>query len=268
MNKSIFILSLIVTLCGNTFAQNNGFLGKKNFVAIDANVYTPVIFGIRSGNEYFKTTGSKFAPTKNYVDYGVNFTIGRALTRDFAFLLQYSLNRYEFNIDRQYFYNTGDINNYFNDGNYYELLKGNWLKAVATTFMPILEFSGSEGLLPLGLSHQFGLGFTKNKLIEDDYNMLINNYYETFIQKDDLFNYSKSVIKSYTVMYKINMRIPINDFLLFNVGFRYNLNIFPSNYSSNTNGDYLFSQSFLRDQMRAKQFRNILSLETGLSFCF
>jgi len=268
----IYIVFILTLLSFSTclFAQNNGFMGKNNFISADIRVYAPIIYRLSTSDVnsvYNKTEGRNFTPKSNVLDYGFNLTIGKAMSRNFGLMLQISSSRYDFAvIDNQYSLNPSE---FYNDGNYYQVLKTNWLRAKVTTIMPILEFTGSEGLLPLGLSHQIGLGFSKNKLIEDDYNFLITDTYsQPFIQKENLYDYSKNGIKSYAIMYKINMRIPINDFLLFNLGFRYNINYFPKVYRSYSTKNYLIENSEIRDYMRKKEFRNILSLETGLSFCF
>ncbi len=271
----IYIVFILIFLSFSTFlyGQNNGFMGKKNFISADIRVYAPIIYGLSTSDansEYNKTEGPNFAPKSNLLDYGFNLTIGRAASRNFGLMLQISSSRYDFAVtDNQY---SLDASNFFNTGDYYQVLKINWLKAKVTTVMPIIEFTGNSGLLPLGLSHQIGLGFSTNKLLKDDYNVLIADAYgQQFIQKENLYDYSSKGFKSYVFMYKINLRIPINDYLLFNLGFRYNVNYYPKVFqglNSSSETKYLIENINLRDYMRSKEFRNVLSLETGLSFCF
>lgn len=269
MKKYTFLLIFIFS---TTFlsAQDGGFLGKKNFISANLRLYSPIIYGINTlSTENFKTKGSIYQPVKNFLDYGINLTLGRALSRNFGVMIQFCQSRYDFSINPK----KGYIN--FQDDYFYSqvLLKSTWLKAKATTIMPIIELTGSDGLVPLGLSHQFGLGFTRNELIRDDYYFQIAGSTANVIdQSTQVFNYSQDAIKSYIFMYKVNMRIPISNFLLFNIGFRYNINYFPIpiyDYNAqNANSPYLITNDILRVQMRSKEFQNIMSLETGLSLCF
>ena len=43
--------------------------------------------------------------------------------------------------------------------------------------MPKIEFTTHNGLLPVGLNHQIGFGFTSTRLIEDKYSYRILDYY-------------------------------------------------------------------------------------------
>lgn len=271
MKKSILLL--VVLISSISFSQNNGFLGKKNFISAEVRAYTPMIYGLVSLNRTnYKTEGTAYIPTKNLIDYGFNFSIGRALSRNVGFIFQYGISHYDF----AYSTKISVVNNPNISADYYSfnvdiLNKSNWFKAKATTFMPILELTNSSGLLPLGLTHQLGIGFTKHKFVKD-------NYYIQFIEStgaknyspENLFDYENDFARSYTMMYKLSLRVPITEFLLFNIGIRYNLNIVPGTqtYFNYSNDKYVISEDQFRKMVQNKELSNIMSFETGLSICF
>ncbi|MFA7273296.1 MAG: hypothetical protein WC044_05470 [Crocinitomicaceae bacterium] len=278
MKFNILSLISLLFIAPILFSQNNGFIGKKNFISADVRAFTPLVAGLFSTDEsYHKTEGTSYLPTKNLIDYGFNFSIGRAMARNFGVILQYGISFYDFS------YSSGDGDFNYNaanppiDPNYYNyyttLNKTNWFHAKSTTFMPILELTNRSGLLPLGLSHQIGLGFTKHTFQEDNYNIQfigndgVENYTPT-----NLYDYKNGSIRSIVMMYKINLRIPVTKFLLFNLGFRYNLNMVrdPSYlfFNDANASQYVIDQSTFREMIRNKEFSNIMSLETGFSFCF
>lgn len=265
--KNILILSVVLGFFSNIgLSQYGGFFGKKNMFAIDLRMYSPIIYGLTTlSEENAKTQGSKFAPQKNLIDYGVNFTLGRAFSRSFGLSFQFGISQYDFILKSE-----GGIFSYYNYQNY-DLIKSNWFQTKTMTFMPILEFSGRGGLLPLGLSHQLGIGLVRHHLKEKKYHVLLSDGYSQENVNTFIYNYKNKPIQSLLLMYKINLRIPITNYLLFNIGFRYNLNYFNDLDLLETGAndiDYLVSRSTLRDNMRAKEFSNVMSLETGLTLSF
>jgi hypothetical protein len=278
MKNSLFILLLLISTF--SFTQNNGFLGKKNFISADVRAYTPMIYGIFTNDDLlYKTDGTSYVPSTNFIDYGFNFSIGRAMSRNVGFIFQYGISNYEFAYNPKIglIGHPEQLDEDIYGYTHTELNKSNWFKAKSSTFMPIIEMTNGSGLLPLGISHQLGIGFTKHTFVEDNYNIQIFDYSNGTknYTPTNLFDYQNEFARSFTLMYKLNLRVPITEFLLYNIGIRYNLNLMPSldlwtnNYNPySNNGGYLISQDQFREMVKNKELSNIMSFETGFSICF
>jgi hypothetical protein len=271
MIKTIYFLIVFTFISLEGWSQNNGFIGKKNFIAIDLRAYTPIVHGLRTKNQInFKTRGSDYANKKNLVDYGFNFSIGRVLSRNVGVILQYARSNFDFIL-------TGDYRSPIVSNDTYEhayrVVKANFFEARSVGIMPILELNNSSGLLPLGLSHQFGIGFNKSYFVEKDYHLRYEDFEDgTGITEAplELYNFKNDPITSYTMMYKINLRIPISKSILFNFGIRYNFNYFPEKdiSSSAYANQFLLTRDNLIDIIKSKESKNFICFETGFNLCF
>ena len=246
------------------FAQNSGFIGKKNIISLDARVFNPLMLNISRQEELkYKANGSQFEPARNLLSYGMNLSIGRTLANRFAFHIQASVLNYKMLADVAGNFPNLSIN------------RSTYFKGKAFGIMPILEFASSGGILPLGLSHQVGLGFYRNKVVKDDYLFLARDYYSsnqdiTLYTEDQLFDYDNYSVKSYSLMYKLNLRLPVSRSVLYNLGIRYNLN-FTQNifeYDDVPPSGLIFSAQQHRNIVARTQLNNIISVETGFSFVF
>lgn len=264
--KSIFISLCLLGLSENSYAQNSGFIGKKNILSVDGRFFVPVFhnFGKNESKKY-KANGEAFEPARNLLNSGINITVGRTLTNGMAFLIQGNYSRYKMYAPNYDYPNSFQIN------------KSTFFQGQSMGIMPIIEFAGTGGILPIGISHQIGIGFYKNTMRNTDYLILAQSTSYSSSQTLDLFtteditNLDYLTIKSYSFMYKFNLRIPITRSLLLNVGMRYNINRtkpVPYQYDSATIDNHLIPQFNFRDMVAAAHLNNLVSLETGISFVF
>jgi hypothetical protein len=240
------------------YTQHNGYLGRKTFIGADVRLFVPLLYNRQvDENQKYKSDGTTFKDARNLLTYGFNLTLGRAVDRNLAFLIQGSFLNYKVA-------NTDDFIT-----NYSSPIRSTYYQAQSFGIMPIIEISGEDGLLPIGLSHQIGLGFYRHKIVDMPYLIWVNgaNGIETLSSESTpFFDYEKQ-IKSYTFMYKLNLRIPLSRKLLYNFGIRYNANFteFISGLNS-AQDDILFNHARMGQMMRAAQSRNIIAFETGISF--
>lgn len=139
--------------------------------------------------------------------------------------------------------------------------------------MPRVEFTSNNGLLPIGLSHQIGFGFTRTKVLQKDYDRTL------FISTDsngdgpildnfdeDFYNYTNKAFKGIVLMYTLNVRTPINKFMMITYGIRYNLNYGTElAFLSSDDGFYL-SRTDAYVQSRSRRLLSVISLNLGMSF--
>ncbi len=245
-------------------AQNSGFIGKRNIISVDGRLFSPAFYNIfNNEDDYRKATDgtNNFKDSRNLLTYGMNFTLGRTVSNRVAFLLQGSFLRYKTVLHP--FNASGTLQSK-------NVLKSTFFRNQSVGIMPIIEFTNSGGIVPFGLSNQIGFGIYTNKPLKDDYLILTQGFPEvTYHDEDKLFDYDTYKIRSYSLMYKINLRLPITRSLLFNIGFRYNLNITKfAAFFDNKSDEFGFALADYRDQVRRAQITNFVSMETGLSFVF
>jgi hypothetical protein len=89
--------------------------------------------------------------------------------------------------------------------------------------MPKIETNSNLGILPSGLSHQIGLGFTLTKIEKKDY--VFTNFNLTTDEKEIIKNaLTFKDYKGFSFLYQMNYRTPISKRLFINWGMRYSLN--------------------------------------------
>jgi hypothetical protein len=223
----------------------------------------PVIYNVLHNDEtkQYKSKNTQFLDDRNLLTSGFNLAIGRTFSNRFAMYLQASVLNYKI-----------DIGNFYPQANpaYNDINKSTYFSGKSYGIMPILEFASRDGIVPVGLTHQIGIGFYAHQVIDKDYLALIRTQFDyEFIEEDLLFNYKDYRVRSQSFMYKLNLRLPINRSLMWNIGFRYNLNFTQGelNFAS-TSEDYVFSARDYRNFVKRTQASNIVSLETGLSIVF
>ncbi len=257
----ISLISLFIICVSNFHAQNSGYLGKKTFISADTRLFVPLLYNWTHVDESqkYKADGNSLNPARNLLSYGFNVTLGRAVDRKLAFLIQASVLNFKVSNESFYTPNNGSV------------IRSSFFHCRSLGIMPIIEITGTDGLSPIGLSHQIGLGFYQNKMVDKEYVVLANEYPDVVTySKDniDFFDFNNSV-KSYSFMYKLNLRIPISRSLLYNFGIRYNLNFTALAFGlSDDKKGFLYSASETSEMIRYANRNNIISLETGLTLTF
>lgn len=258
---SLLILSFVCSL--KLQAQNSGFIGKKNIVSLDTRLFSPILFNFlrKKSNNSYKADNNSFRSGNNLLSYGANLSFGRTISNRTAFHIQLSYLKYKV-VGPTYFYG-GE----FAETN---IQKSTFFETQSIGLMPIFEFTNSGGITPLGLSNQIGIGFYSNKPLEKPY-LVLHSDNSNFTTSDEsvLFDYKNYKVRTYSLMYKINLRLALSRSVLFNFGMRYNLNITKSAFKHDgESANYSYTERQFRDMVRTTQVLNIVSMETGFSFVF
>ncbi len=246
---------------GNT----QGFFGKKNFAELTISANNPLIynfFALDPYNRFYKNDGGTLVEKKQQLNTFFHLNVGRVLDNNFSFLIEASKNSIY----------TAPQNDYgiFVSNFYAEAFQIN-----KTSFVPKLEFTYGDGLLPVGLYNQIGIGFNFYKPENQNY---LGYYYDDLtssqvvLDNKTYYNYSNDNFRGYTFLYKLGMRIPINKLILVNFGFRYTFNFVPgfTTLSNNSYNDdtYIISRQDMHMMIKAKENRSLMYFETGLTFSF
>lgn len=269
-NRMKILFSIIILiLTSYSSAQTNGFLGRKNIVEFGITGQNPLVYNIRGfGETYNSAYINKNGVLENkpkQLSYGFRLSLGRMILRNLGLYLETGLN---------YFSVVPQFDNSYSYNSKYSDLYAQMVDIKGYSIMPKIEFASDDALLPIGISNQIGLGFNSYKTISKDYIGTVQFYDDLVGQKsipitrENYYNYASSAIKGYTLLYKLNLRIPISERLLFNFGFRYTFNFVSRNTAYSHTSDQILTQSDMWRMIKTKENRNLFNLETGISFSF
>jgi len=262
MKHLFIIISILLLFNSQSIAQ--GFFGKKNFAELTVSANNPLIYNFFTSvynSKFYKNEGGTLVEKKQRINTNFHLNIGRVLDNNFAFLIEagrnsiYTVPQHDYGIF---------VNNFMA-----EMFQINKM-----SIMPKLEFTYGDGLLPVGLYNQIGIGFNFYNPVNKDYlgYYVDDSYNNQLIDNKTYYNYSNDKFKGYTFLYKLGMRIPVNEFMLVNFGFRYTFNFVPgfTTLSNNSYNDdtYIISRQDMHMMIKQKENRSLMYFETGLTFSF
>lgn len=257
--KILITLSILLSAASASAQDNYGYYGKKTYIDIQSNFHIPLIYNLSNGyipNYELSPSGNSLLSTgKDWFNLGARVSINRAVKTNVGIGLEFGFDRITLGG-----YLMGD-----NNVSYYSRHES--IKVNSFLFMPKLELSGSNGLLPNGIVHQIGVGLLLNKvsrkyyLHDDGYGTITGGPNADQSELDDYMADNKfdEGYKMMRLMYGLKMRTPVGKSLMINYGIRYTLDfgIIPLN----TNYE-------LNRAIRAYQFRNVISFDLGLTVPF
>lgn len=236
----LLVLSLGVISSFTGLSQSNsGYFGKKNFIEISTLSATPLVRNLiidRRYNGYEAKDGVLIESGKYWFQSGIHIYGGRAIKNNFIVGLEFGIDRWKTFAPQMSTFDYEPIE-LLGPPYYVDKLFHENIVMQRTLIMPKVEIARSSGLLPIGLSYTFGLGFSSVRVVKKDYlmefghsNYYNNSYYLTpipdslDIQSSDFINYDKK-FHGLQIMAGIKMRIPIAARLIFAFGVRYKLDI-------------------------------------------
>jgi hypothetical protein len=274
---SISLLSFLVAFTGysqKTKVKNNGYYGKRTFFDLSTVISVPLFSNVFTDNTAYKKEAAGLSTGKDYFNYGFRISIGHASKRNFAVLFEYGQ-------DYSNIYPNNYIqNDYSGSFNYvYANIKHQMMDVKTNIFMPKLEFATKNSLLPMGLSHQIGLGYSKSKIALHEYTYLLTGEdengvplsggykkYDAKDQNNQLFNSKRmQPVNKFIILYALNLRSPISKSLMINYGIRYTLQFGRYNsYANSGDGTYLDEKELLSLISRQRSF-SFMSFHIGLT---
>ena len=258
------ILATVVLLASITaHSQDNyGFYGKKTYIEVTSSSYIPLFYNLTTlpGYKRISESSNTLRETENWFHMGLRASVGHTVKSNLGIALEVGYD--QFSVNDQLIFN---IQNPDGSNNSWSVKNHERVQINSILIMPKIEIAGSNGLLPNGLVHQIGVGFTINNPVEKEY--VVN------LQNDSSWNPIPSGFnpdlsdeidltrsyKMFRLMYGLKMRTPIGKSLMINYGFRYNfdLGITPIGYPQN-----------LARAIRRYQFRNVIAFDLGLTVPF
>jgi hypothetical protein len=271
--------TLLVLASSYSWGQSGGVYGKKKFAEFSLTGCFPLIYNFNK--DYYVKSGSGVAEGKDFVNGGYYGLIGIALQPTVA--LSFSTSMWYSNAKGPgalYYFQEGS-----SEASSALVLHEN-LDIRTLSFMPIIEFTGKSGLLPMGVSHSIGLGFNTSWVKERAY--AFENKYDIYSNGNtvDFHEFMDSVVavngpyidykerySGKTLMYALKIRTPISKQLMINYGFRYTFNVkHLLGYNSVSNLKINSYETALKEQIsntiKAAQLSSFISLNLGITYVF
>jgi hypothetical protein len=271
----LFVIIFALAFYGTLQAQVFNFKGKRHLVSASMKLRTPTIYGLfyspRNFQEFwYKPNGEMSDPGKNMLEAGINLSYTFAVTRKVGVVLNYCNESYKF------IGSPGEISvlkksSQFNSQE--RLIQSTYLKGVNNYLIPGIVFSFKEGLLPFGLNQEFGFGFgtaqVKNNENYQATTQKNNGENSTLVTyKGDELHDTDYKYKFRAFYYKLKMVLPINEFIMMNVGLNYQYGYLKSSDEYPDYSDKVFSPLKIYSALKEKAFSNMANLEIGVSYGF
>jgi hypothetical protein len=257
MNKLKNIILIVCFLPIISIGQEHfGYYGKKSFIDINASCFSPLYynFSTKGGGKPI-ANGIGLEPSKKWIVLDGRISVGHTLSSTLGIGFEAGYSQYEtYGVVFKNFGSFGPsaIRNHEN------LIINSFL------FMPKVELSGRNGLLPNGLCHQIGIGLVINQPLQKAY--LIEFIAGSFkggenaneaVREEIVKGFKLDVpIRTFKVMYGIKMRSPLTKSLMINYGIQYSLDFGIGHFDGNP---HIYSE------IQKFQFRNLISLDIGLT---
>ena len=281
MKNVVLLFGLI--LFTHVFSQDeaNGFYGVKRYISLDAQVSSPFIYNTIHKGELLDPN---LDPARAALLMNYHFTYSRILDDDFAFSLELGTSNFDFALGHNTKTYSPEV--YANSALTKENILATSIKVPLVnvrsyTVLPIFEFATDPGLIPAGLFHQVGIGYTWSQLTDQHYQIQVsgvtNDLLQTPIVKtytpSNFYDYKGKSIKTISFVYGITRRVPITKRVLFNYGVRYMLNMpltfhvrFNGESSDPKSSEYIFSNSDAREQLNVRLFQSAIHFNVGFTF--
>lgn len=262
------VLTCVVFLVGITgYSQKaQGYFGKKYFVSFEADVYTPLMYNMVSKHEDYPKYSEDFEKAYDLINYGAKINLGYVVQNNIALSFESGI---EFSDMYMYYSNT--LPGY--DNFVFRIPK----VALRTfSFIPKIEIASKKALLPMGFSHQLGIGISETKMVDRLYECQVLTDLGQYVSlnpsyvKDHFYDFENGHgYKFLNLVYGINMRSAISKNIMFSYGVRYTFKIHLKNDVDNISGaDFIFSESEVRNTIYHQQARSILSFDLGFTYVF
>lgn len=282
--KIICLLVFLIAL--SSFAQDNkGYYNTKLYFSVESTSYCPLFYSLRAIAYDLTVYNENLSRKFDKLNHGYRFSLGYVLKRNIALVM-------EGGIENDNIY-LNPIFEVLNDGwgpssgNYFYELKIENIATRSINYMAKIELANQYALLPLGLSHQVGIGFASTSILEKDYAYDIRSYPESALDfvptvtnqnfYDHFYNFNTTrKIRNLTLLYAINIRTTITKKIMLNYGVRYTCNVMPKAVEEANSSirleegqyQYLYSFDDMEGYVRDQKLLNLMSFNLGLTYVF
>lgn len=264
--KKIFFIITFTWLTINAKAQNPGYFNRKNVVEFTAIGQYPFFSNVQAmygeTREFNKVKNDQFKPYRDRFDWGFRIAFNHTFKRNFGAGIEFGYDY--FSVQRE---SRMIINNFLYSEYFFEKVD-----AASMMIMPKLEFSNRGSVLPMGITHQIGIGIRLVKPVNKTYQYALYEYGSAFEIPDE-FAYKGGTVKGVTFMYAVNVRTPLTKSLFLNYGIRYTANfmgnpryVIPTTYDGGATLE--MTQDEFQSLVRRRKQLSLIQASIGLSFAF
>ena len=256
-------LITIALISFSSFGQS-GIYGKRTVIEFQGMGTMPIVYNALTGiQQLYKQQGTNLVDSRHVFEFGFRTGISHAFTNQFGLGL-------EFGFERQVMSAPSSVRLTYQNGSFSGErifnIRHEKLRLNTFTFMPKIEISSRTNLLPIGLSHQIGVGYTRASVGERDYLLLLENPNNDTITspiETGVINY-EDTYTGFTFMYQISMRTPVTDQLMISYGIRYNANFVRQ--TRPINGPNPVGQLELINDVRRRRNFSFIQLNVGIAY--
>ncbi len=271
----IIAFFLFIFLYGFSFSQG-GYYNKKNYIKTDFQALFPnIIYNYYNFDLPTSVYNSKLANKKDRFNYGFHFSAYRILKKRTAVGIELGTDYSDIYLPK----NTTFLIEPEYDEIKLENIQISKIEIQTYSFIPKIEFVTGNGFLPMGFTHEIGVGTIFSHIVKKDYpfnygeitsNDKTGTLTEEYI-KSHLFNYDVYAVQNYTLLYALNLKVPLMKYLLFNYGFRYTLNIKPflsDHHEPRMISDFIYSNGIIDQSIQKQKIRSLFNFSFGLTYVF
>lgn len=282
MKRGIFLITLVCFSFLADAQQYNGFYGKKMYFDLSFCLAKPIRDYSNKTNYYKSSNGRTLSTTRDYINGGASVNLGIALKNN----LGLSLNASSFFANIPGLYQTQF---YTQSNDEYPIvieLKHERLNIRTFLITPTLHLSSVNSLLPVGFSHELGVGYHSTSIVEKDYvyeatpfsyydnntNIYVNNKEDATAFVDSLTNVNGPIIdynrkfKGLSLCYALKLRRPLTPMLAINAGLLYSFHFTRSN-DKQIYSDQYADGGIARNMLNYHRY-SIWKFEFGLTYLF
>lgn len=271
-----FFLILFLLISKISFGQNDGLYGRNFCVDLGITAWTPVFANNLSSYDQsqYRIKNGTLTKGKDLFDYGFKISISQAVKSHVGIGIDFGKDFSSLAVDT---YQTRT-----NDSLMLERIKVNYPHIQMETWyvIPKIELTSRNGLLPVGLNHQLGIGWNSTRLIDNNYAFEITHPYyflssdftidpklsDTANFSDEFYDFNNKPETGIVFLYGLNIRTPLSKHLLLSYGIRYTYNFYPkSRYNGTRESGFWYTREEVYEDIRKERSLSIISFSLGLA---
>jgi len=223
--RKLLLFLVCFSFSGVLLAQTDrlfekGFLGKKLYIDLTGTANIPMVSGAFGELNYYRKGESEMVGRRDWLDYGASVQFSTPVSKRYLLGVSILFHQNEVFADRAL------VNRFLNpfSGEFQRTTNFRMESAQVNsfTFMPVTVMSGKGSYHGVGISYDWGLGYSMAKIREKGYYFALNEFdveSETWTDRDLYrLNANWPLIHGISARYGIHLQTPITSNIHLKVG--------------------------------------------------